>query len=115
MLKVSIAAAAAVALVASGGVAGAGSKQRGGGLAFLHTTVTDGSKTCFGDHYHHGRGMGASEDEAKLKAGQSWTWLVTAEYGQEWAGWGLAADASMTCVKGERSYRCHAHARPCRY
>ena len=115
MRKLSVVALAAAALVATAGIAGATSKHRGGGLTFLHTMVSDNGKTCFGDHYHHGKGKAASEAEAKLKAGQAWAWLVAAEYGQEWAAWGAAADPSMTCIKGERMYRCYAHARPCKY
>ncbi len=114
MLKVAIAAAAAVLML---GVTGAGAtgKHRGDGLAFLHTVTKESGKACFGDHYHHGKGVAASEAEAKMKAGQAWAWLVAAEYGEQWASWKNAADASMTCFKGERSYRCFAHARPCRY
>ncbi|MEZ5926799.1 MAG: hypothetical protein R3D57_20720 [Hyphomicrobiaceae bacterium] len=115
MLKISVSTLAVAALLAGAGMASAGSAHRGGGLTFLHTMVSEGGKTCFGDHYHHGKGRAQSEDEAKMKAGQAWSWLVAAEYGKDWAAWGLAADASMTCVKGERSYRCYAHARPCRY
>jgi hypothetical protein len=115
MLKISIAALAAAALIAGAGMASASSKHRGGGLSFLHKTATEGGKTCFVDHYHHGKGRAASEDEAKLIAGKRWVGLVVAEYGAAWGDWKLAADASMTCVKGERSYRCYAHARPCRY
>lgn len=114
MLKVAIAASAAVLML---GVTGAGAtgKRHHDGFSFLHTITSEGGKTCFGDHYHHGKGVAASEDEAKMQAGQAWAWLVAAEYGKQWASWDAAADPSMTCFKGERRYRCFAHARPCRY
>lgn len=114
MLKVAIAAAAAVLMLGATG-AGATGQRHHDGFSFLHTITSEGGKTCFGDHYHHGKGVAASEDEAKMQAGQAWAWLVAAEYGKQWASWDAAADSSMTCFKGERRYRCYAHARPCRY
>lgn len=116
MLKVAITAVAAVLALGVAGASAGGSKHhRGNGLAFLHTMSSEDGKTCFGDHYHHGKGVAATEEEAKMKAGQAWAWLVAAEYGKDWASWDAAAGSSMTCYKGERRYRCYAHARPCRY
>jgi hypothetical protein len=115
MLKVTIAALAAAALLAGAGAASATSKHSGGGWSFLHAMKTEGGKTCFADYYIHGKGRAATEAEAQAIAGQSWAMWVGSKYGKEWAAWDLASDASMTCFKGERSYSCFAHAAPCRY
>ena len=113
MLKPSVVALAAAAVVLGAGAAGASWKGKDG-YAFLHKTATENGKTCFADWYMHGKGKARSEEEARLKANAAWVSWTSAKYGSNWASWDAAGDPTVTCFKGEWWHSCYAHARPCR-
>lgn len=114
MLRLTVAALAAAAVVSCAGVAGATSKGKEG-YYFLHKIKSEDGKTCFEDWYMHGKAKAASEEAAKMQASAAWSSWVSAKYGPAWAAWDAAGNSTLTCVKGEWYHSCYAHARPCRY
>lgn len=66
-------------------------------------------------HDHHGRGRGASRQEALAAAIRRWAGFVRFEYGKSWDDWGIARRKGVKCVPGSRGWNCKVDGQPCKH
>lgn len=86
-----------------------------GGLEFLHDKVLINGHTCMSGHTHTGKGGGASQTEAMVKASRDWVDFTSLEYGAAWGSFALAANKDMRCGMLRDAWMCQVEAVPCRY
>lgn len=81
----------------------------------LHSLSKERGRTCFSDHFHSWTGDAKPTKKAAMdSAVNGWRGFTAAEYGTDWAHFGMAGDAKFNCTQGNGAITCQVEARPCR-